>query len=309
MLFFYHNQGNFSNKTLLYIGDFLIPTKIMRVILSVLLTALTHMLFAQTGGIDCSSAETISCGASFSSATSGTGADGYVNCGTEGSGGQRWFVWTAPASGSVNFNLCTGTSYDSRIHVYSGNCGALTCVAQNDDACGLQSNLTWNVASGTTYYIRVGGYSANSGTFGAVFTCTLAGCTYPEASNYDPNASTDNGTCIFNGVGSVDGCTDPGACNYCSLCSNDDGTCDYSCLGCTYSNASNFSATATRDDGSCIFEGCTDPTAINYTPMALVDDNTCYYDFPCQGDINNDGILGIGDLIIFLANFGLSCPN
>jgi hypothetical protein len=302
---------------------------------SLFLIALTLVGYSQTGGTTCAAAAPITCGASFTGSTAGTGGDGVTTCGTEGTGGQRWFSFTAPGNGTVNLNLCTGTSYDSRIHVYTGVCGALACLAQNDDACGLQSQLGWNVTTGTTYLIRIGGFGAGSGTFGASFTCNIPvggctqfnacnfnpsanfdngtcdyscyGCTYTAASNYNPTATIDNGSCVFNVV--ADGCTDPDACNYCNLCTSDDGSCDYACLGCTYSNAANFDAAATRDDGTCEFGGCTDPAALNYTPLALVDDGSCTFEFVCEGDINNDGLIGIGDLIIMLANFGFNCPN
>ena len=125
---------------------------------SLFLIALTLLGYSQTGGTTCAAAAPITCGASFTGSTAGTGGDGVTTCGTEGTGGQRWFSFTAPGNGTVNLNLCTGTNYDSRIHVYTGVCGALACLAQNDDACGLQSQLGWNVTAGTTYLIRIGGF-------------------------------------------------------------------------------------------------------------------------------------------------------
>lgn len=289
--------------------------------------------FSQAGGLACAAAEQIFCGSAYSSATTGTGPDGYLNCGTEGTGGQRWYYFVSPGNGTVTLSLCTGTSYDSRIHVYTGTCGALACAGQNDDSCGLQSQLSWAVTTGTTYYIRVGGFFAGAGAFTATMTCSIPvggclqanacnydpsanfdngscdyscyGCTYAAAANFDATATIDDGSCLFNVV--ADGCIDPTACNYCNLCATDDGSCDYSCLGCTYSNASNYSASATTDDGSCIFSGCTDPAGINYSPVALVDDGSCYTDWICAGDINGDGIIGVADLMLFVSNFGLGC--
>ncbi|MDZ4824479.1 MAG: lamin tail domain-containing protein [Flavobacteriales bacterium] len=49
----------------------------------------------------------------------------------------------------------------------------------------------------------------------------IPGCTYPMASNYDPMATPDDGSCIF------PGCTDPLALNYTPLANLDDDTCNF----------------------------------------------------------------------------------
>jgi hypothetical protein len=49
------------------------------------------------------------------------------------------------------------------------------------------------------------------------------GCTDPHASNYDSDASYDDGTCIVK----VFGCTDPASNNYNPDANTDDGSCDY----------------------------------------------------------------------------------
>jgi len=83
--------------------------------------------------------------------------------------------------------------------------------------------------------------------------------------------------------------------------------------GCTYEWACNFDSSTTVDDGSCEIEscgGCTVPEAINYDPEALIDDGSCQVnvvDESCQADLNGDGIVTAGDLLQFLAAFGLGC--
>ena len=47
------------------------------------------------------------------------------------------------------------------------------------------------------------------------------------------------------------GCTNPDACNFDPEATGDDGTCDFDCLGCTDPDACNYDATATQDNGSC----------------------------------------------------------
>jgi gliding motility-associated-like protein len=134
----------------------------------------------------------------------------------------------------------------------------------------------------------------------ALATC-IYGCTDPNASNYDPNAEWDNGSCEYNIYGctndtalnynpdanvddgsciyDIPGCTDPSANNYNPLATINDGSCTYDILGCTDPNALNYNPAANVDDGSCEYPipGCTDPAAINYNPLATVDDSSCTY--------------------------------
>jgi hypothetical protein len=98
----------------------------------------------------------------------------------------------------------------------------------------------------------------------------ISGCTDPEACNFDPEASIDDGSCVY------PGCTDPEACNFDAEAGCDDGSCVYP--GCIDPEACNFDAEAGCDDGSCVYPGCTDPEAINYDPEAGCDDGSCIYE-------------------------------
>jgi len=79
--------------------------------------------------------------------------------------------------------------------------------------------------------------------------CILEGCTDESASNYDPEANVDNGSCEY----PVLGCTDSEALNYNPEATEDDGSCEYAVLGCTDPEALNYDPEATEDDGSCIY--------------------------------------------------------
>ena len=52
-------------------------------------------------------------------------------------------------------------------------------------------------------------------------TIANCGCTDPNASNYDPTANTDDGSCLYGG------CTDPNATNFNPNAATDDGSCVY----------------------------------------------------------------------------------
>lgn len=81
-----------------------------------------------------------------------------------------WYRWTAPAAGSVTFDVCD-SDFDTLLAVYTGPAlGSLTDVASNDDSlddgCGyLASQVTFTAVSGTTYSIAVDGASGETGSF------------------------------------------------------------------------------------------------------------------------------------------------
>ena len=53
------------------------------------------------------------------------------------------------------------------------------------------------------------------------------GCTDPNATNYNPNATADDGTCVYPPPPPVRGCTDPKATNFNPNATVDDGSCTY----------------------------------------------------------------------------------
>ncbi len=75
-----------------------------------------------------------------------------------------WFTWTASEDMDLSINLC-GSSYDTSLVVYEGNCSTL--IACDDDSCGgnYESVIpSLPVTAGTQYYIRIGGWQAASGS-------------------------------------------------------------------------------------------------------------------------------------------------
>jgi hypothetical protein len=109
----------------------------------------------------------------------------------------------------------------------------------------------------------------------------------PEATNYNPAANVDDGSCTFP-PGEIPGCMDPTALNYNPNATVDDGSCIAKVPGCTDPTAFNYNPSANVDDGSCVAKvlGCTDPTAINYNPNANTDDGSCIAAIPGCMDAN-----------------------
>ena len=152
------------------------------------------------------------------------------------------------------------------------------------------------------------------------------GCTDPNACNFNEDALDDNGSCTYpssgydcagnclhdaDGDGVCDddempGCTYPSACNFDASATDDDGTCLFVPLG--YDCALNCLADA-DNDGICDqdeFAACTDPTAINYVQNATDDDGSCAYE-TCASDLDGDGVVNIGDILMLLADFETVC--
>ena len=76
-------------------------------------------------------------------------------------------------------------------------------------------------------------------------------------------------------AGEIEGCTNPFASNYNPEATENDGSCIV--LGCTNPEADNYNPGANQDDDSCVFYGCTDNTALNYDSQANEDDGSCEY--------------------------------
>jgi hypothetical protein len=91
-------------------------------------------------------------------------------CGAKNLSPGVWY--TVMGNGNV-FTATTcgaGTNYDTKLGVFSGACGALSCVAGNDDdpACdlsGLRSTVRWPTQPGTVYHILVHGFAATTDDF------------------------------------------------------------------------------------------------------------------------------------------------
>ena len=247
-------------------------------------------------------------------------------------GGQSW-----PADMMVEIGLPDGNCYS--IGGYNltsactdlGNYQVVWPAAWQTTTSGTYTTTVDLAGAGLTgtgpwSFTLVNGWTTSSGVdYDATLTlnglCTtdetdIPGCTDASACNYNPQSTTDDGSCDF---ASCSGCTDATACNYNPESTEDDGSCEFtSCAGCTDVNACNYDAGATIDDGSCLeldacgvcggdnstCSGCTDPEADNYNPNALVDDGSCVFAPACPEDLNNDGQITVADLLELLADFG-----
>ncbi|MGH2667046.1 FG-GAP-like repeat-containing protein [Flavobacterium sp.] len=95
--------------------------------------------------------------------------------GTGNATAGQWYTYTPTQNYTVTIttDLVANTGKDTRFHVYTGNCAALTCYSGDDDSgiIGTNSYLsvaTFNVTGGTTYYIAFDNRWSSSG-----FDCQL----------------------------------------------------------------------------------------------------------------------------------------
>ena len=163
---------------------------------------------------------------------------------------------------------------------------------------------------------------------------SVPGCTDVTACNFNYLATEDDGTCGI--LDDCEECQEPYCYNpvthevsYITLdeCGSDvwvgveslnspmnpywNSTCEI--YGCTYPNACNYSSSANTDDGNCewitcVLEGCTYESAENYHPDATHDDGSCIFtEESCPADLDDDGVVATGDLLLFLAEFSATC--
>jgi|GEM_PF-2565641 len=214
--------------------------------------------------------------------------------------------------GSCEFDVlgCTdpcAPNYDATVDGDDGSCLPYDTTCNTD--CTLGDIEEWNAATCSC----------------EVVTVTVSGCTFPEACNYNPEATCNDDSCTF--APCDPGCTDPCAANFDPTATSNDGSCeayDTTCnsdctigditewnaatcsceiveatiTGCTLPTACNYNPDANCEDNSCTLapcnEGCTDPCAPNYDATADADDGSCeVYDNTCNTDCT------LGDLEIW----------
>ena len=138
----------------------------------------------------CTGAININCGQTITGSTAcGATPDAVATCVTTlNTANGLWYQFVGDGS-PVTLSLC-GSSYDTKIGVFTGTCAALVCVTGNDDFCGLQSQVTFNTNAGFTYYILVTGFGTATGNFTLARTCAPACAGVPSPGSVTPATST-----------------------------------------------------------------------------------------------------------------------
>ncbi len=121
----------------------------------ILLLAVSYFALGQD---TCSSALTITSGTHVVSAVNGTDIPAPI-CTANGPGATKgeWYIYTPTQTytTTVSSNIAANTPrIDTRFHVYTGTCGALTCVGGDDDSGQNYSSVgSFTANAGVSYYI------------------------------------------------------------------------------------------------------------------------------------------------------------
>ena len=218
---------------------------------------------------------------------------------TDASGGT---VWAGGPYGA------SGTTYSETICLPYG-CYSLTVNdSYGDGICCAYGQGSFELTSGGTSLVSGGEFGTVTSADFCLEAPSVAGCTDPLAVNYNPLATLDDGSCIA----AIPGCTNEAACNYDPAANQENGSCTfpeqyYDCVGECTSDADG--------DGVCDaleVVGCTDATACNYDENAT-ELGACFFPDPgfncdgtslCLEDLNQNGAVDVGDVLLVLAEFG-----
>lgn len=208
------------------------------------------------------------------------------------------------ATGTLN-SKGSGSGFWQMGHTHDGYCGMNVCVRnfQLTQAAKYSADFTptWRaqfVPAGKavqTPRCDTNTYLSSNGRGGAYpMPAGLAyGCNDPTATNYDPNAQCDDGSCDY-----IYGCTDPNANNYHPSATRDNGGCCYNgayntvqCVDCdvaivTVYDSCGYPLESFAQDpefaGGCFTYGCSDENALNYLENAQCESNCCYPAYDVQ---------------------------
>jgi len=211
-------------------------------------------------------------------------------------------VWSGGPYGS------SGTSYSETTCLATG-CYTLTVNdSYGDGICCAYGQGSFELSSGGEVLVAGGEFGSAVSLEFCVQATEIQGCTDPNAANFNPAATVDDGSC----VATVLGCTASAACNYNPEANVEDGTCEFPVQ---YYTCDDECILDDDGDGVCNpleVAGCQDDTACNYDEAAT-DPGTCFYPdegYNCDGsplcleDLNANGAIDVGDVLLVLSEFG-----
>ena len=163
----------------------------------------------------------------------------YIFTETSGSGSNKT---AAIITDCIDLSAWADPAFVMGYHMFGATMGTVNVDVSTDGGATWTNEWTMSGDQGNAWYQAIVSLSAYSGQIsvrvqaltGTSYTSDMAvdllqfmeaplsGCTDPFASNYDANATIDDGSCLY------PGCMDPMATNYCATCNvNDPASCVY----------------------------------------------------------------------------------
>ncbi len=236
---------------------------------------------------------------------------GGAVCGCTDAGACNYDEAATDEDGSCEYVTCAGCtdaascSYNADASIDDGTCCYSNCVdMQMFDSFG----DGWNGG----YYVlsTVDGTEVGSGTIDVGTNATDSYCLADGCYTIEVVGATWSSEMTWNIVGAFGGLVTGVADETYTF---NVGSGDECVVGCAVSCACNYDPSANiADDVQCVFDGCDGCTysdASNYDESAAADDGSCVFDIAnaCPADLNGDGSITTGDLLIFLGAFGTIC--
>lgn len=142
-------------------------------LLLLFLTCLSTFAFTQSAD-RCQNAQSIQCGDALQGTTVGATSDWAPTCSFTHNSPGVWYQFIG-ANTYVTLSTCGAANFDTRITVFEGDCGTMTCKAWNNDSpiCGNNnSQVSFLAAPGQQYFILVNGHQNSAGNFTLSMTCS-----------------------------------------------------------------------------------------------------------------------------------------
>jgi len=225
--------------------------------------------------------------------------------------------------GSCEYDSCSGClvdtycNYDASAILDDGSCCSDNCVTINmndsyGDGWSDYQDSAFSYVLSTIDGVEVATGTLEDGSFGSDLRCLADGCYF-----FEIVGDAFDGTEVSWSINGAAGALPAGGVGDSAIFSVGDITDGAFCVtGCMAECACNFNTDANIEDNTlCVFEGC-DPvvgctyeSASNYDSTSGLDDGTCVFELvnPCPADLNGDGSITTGDLLIFLGAFGSIC--